>query len=264
MEDIYISDIEELKELLKNNYDKCLENINKDSDIKKYFSENYLKDYFSKVDKGNPDGDIDLYVYNLMDELDFRYTCEDNIGVYIEDDFEISDELPDDVMDELSDKYGYYQKFLQYKEKYFPSKVQSMRELKDCDDDIGKKTYLEWHIDYGNRDYPFVYIDGKVYKGEQGETHTQLINRVFLDKDNPDYDTDVQRMSVNEIKHITDANEVAFGHVCTGMALIDDNTTNCSVEEVKNAVKSELNVSKVYAYDYNEISVTRLAKLKEI
>ena len=40
-----IDDIYELKDLLGNNFDKCLEGIDKDSDISKYFSEEYLKNY---------------------------------------------------------------------------------------------------------------------------------------------------------------------------------------------------------------------------
>ena len=40
-----IDDIYELKDLLGNNFDKCLEEIDKDSDISKYFSEEYLKNY---------------------------------------------------------------------------------------------------------------------------------------------------------------------------------------------------------------------------
>ena len=89
-EEVYIDDIYELKDLLGNNFDKCLEGIDKDSDISKYFSEENLKNYFSKKDENNEDADIDLYVYNLMDELDFRYICEDNIGAYIDDEFEIA------------------------------------------------------------------------------------------------------------------------------------------------------------------------------
>lgn len=44
-EEVYIDDIYELKDLLGNNFDKCLEGIDKDSDISKYFSEEYLKNY---------------------------------------------------------------------------------------------------------------------------------------------------------------------------------------------------------------------------
>ena len=44
-EEVYIDDIYELKDLLGDNFDKCLEGIDKDSDISKYFSEEYLKNY---------------------------------------------------------------------------------------------------------------------------------------------------------------------------------------------------------------------------
>ena len=54
-EDIYIMDIDKLKELLGDNFNNCLNDINKESNISKYFSTEYLKDYFSKVDKENPE-----------------------------------------------------------------------------------------------------------------------------------------------------------------------------------------------------------------
>lgn len=262
MEDIYISDIEELKELLGDNFNNCLNDINKESNISKYFSTEYLKDYFSKVDKENPDGDIDLYVYNLMDELDFRYTCEDNIGAYIDDEFEMADDLPDDILAELSDEYGYYQNYLKCKDKYFPDTIEYMEDLKNKKDNIGESTFLTYKIDYGNREYPFVYVDGKIYKGKFMETHTQLVERVFL-KQKPN-DDDITRLDNNEMEKDVGSDVFAFGHICQEMAFIDNNLSNCTKEEVADALKSQTNVNKVYYYDYSDKQVTRLAKLKTV
>ena len=57
-EEVYIDDIYELKDLLGNNFDKCLEGIDKDSDISKYFSEEYNN--YSMID-----------VYNTSDNDDY-------------------------------------------------------------------------------------------------------------------------------------------------------------------------------------------------
>lgn len=263
MEDIYIMDIEELKELLKNNYNQCLKNIDKYSNMKKYFSEDYLKNYFSKVDKENPDGDIDLYVYNLMDKLDFRYICEDNIGAYI-DEFEMADDLPNDILAELSDEYGYYQNYLKCKDKYFPDTIEYMEDLKNKKDNIGESTFLTYKIDYGNRECPFVYVDGKIYKGKFMETHTQLVERVFLKQKPNNNDKDIQRIDNDTMEKDVGSDIFAFGHIAMNMAFIDDNLSNCTREEVADALKSQTNVNKVYYYDYSDKQVTRLAKLKSV
>ena len=259
-EEIYIDDIYELKDLLGNNFDKCLEGIDKDSDISKYFSEEYLKNYFSKKDENNEDADIDLYVYNLMDELDFRYTCEDNIGAYIDDEFEIADDLPDEILMELSDKYGYYQNYLKYKDKYYPDTIEYMEDLKNKKDNIGESTFLTYKIDYGNREYPFVYVAGKIYKGKSMETHTQLVERVFL-KEKPN-DDDIVRLDNDEMEKDVGSDVFAFGHMCQGMAFIDDNLFHCTKEDVAKALINQTDAKKVYYYDDSDKKVTRLAKLK--
>ena len=258
-EEVYIDDIYELKDLLGNNFDKCLEGIDKDSDISKYFSEEYLKNYFSKKDENNEDADIDLYVYNLIEDTDFLFTCEENIGVYI-DDFEVSENLPEDILTELSDRKGYYQNYLKYKDKYFPDTIEYMEDLKNKKDNIGESTFLTYKIDYGNREYPFVYVAGKIYKGKSMETHTQLVERVFLKK-KPN-DDDILRLDNDEMEKDVGSDVFAFGHMCQGMAFIDDNLFHCTKEDVAKALINQTDAKKVYYYDDSYKKVTRLAKLK--
>ena len=258
-EEVYIDDIYELKDLLGNNFDKCLEGIDKDSDISKYFSEEYLKNYFSKKDENNEDADIDLYVYNLIEDTDFLFTCEENIGVYI-DDFEVSENLPEDILTELSDRKGYYQNYLKYKDKYFPDTIEYMEDLKNKKDNIGESTFLTYKIDYGNREYPFVYVAGKIYKGKSMETHTQLVERVFL-KEKPN-DDDIVRLDNDEMEKDVGSDVFAFGHMCQGMAFIDDNLFHCTKEDVAKALINQTDAKKVYYYDDSDKKVTRLAKLK--
>ena len=259
-EEVYIDDIYELKDLLGNNFDKCLEGIDKDSDISKYFSEEYLKNYFSKKDENNEDADIDLYVYNLIEDTDFLFTCEENIGVYIED-FEVSENLPEDILTELSDRKGYYQNYLKYKDKYYPDTIEYMEDLKNKKDNIGDSTFLTYKLDYNNRENPFVYVDGKIYIGKNFETHTQLIKRVFL-KQGYDNDKDIQRIDNDTMEKDVGSDVFAFGHIVMNMAFIDDNLSNCTREEVADAIKSQTNVNKVYYCDCHDKQVTRLAKLK--
>ena len=258
-EEVYIDDIYELKDLLGNNFDKCLEGIDKDSDISKYFSEEYLKNYFSKKDENNEDADIDLYVYNLIEDTDFLFTCEENIGVYI-DDFEVSENLPEDILTELSDRKGYYQNYLKYKDKYFPDTIEYMEDLKNKKDNIGESTFLTYKIDYGNREYPFVYVAGKIYKGKSMETHTQLVERVFL-KEKPN-DDDIVRLDNDEMEKDVGSDVFAFGHMCQGMAFIGDNLFHCTKEDVAKALINQTDAKKVYYYDDSDKKVTRLAKLK--
>lgn len=259
-EEVYIDDIYELKDLLGNNFDKCLEGIDKDSDISKYFSEEYLKNYFSKKDENNEDADIDLYVYNLIEDTDFLFTCEENIGVYIED-FEVSENLPEDILTELSDRKGYYQNYLKYKDKYYPDTIEYMEDLKNKKDNIGESTFLTYKIDYGNREYPFVYVDGKIYIGKNFETHTQLIKRVFL-KQGYDNDKDIQRIDNDTMEKDVGSDVFAFGHIAMNMAFIDDNLFHCTKEDVAKALINQTDAKKVYYYDNSDKKVTRLAKLK--
>ena len=265
-EEVYIDDIYELKDLLGNNFDKCLEGIDKDSDISKYFSEEYLKNYFSKKDENNEDADIDLYVYNLIEDTDFLFICEENIGLYIED-FEVSENLPEDILTELSDRKGYYQNYLKYKDKYFPDTIEYMEDLKNKKDNIGDSTFLMYKIDYGNREYPFVYVDGKIYKGKSMETHTQLVERVFLkeksnDDDEKPNDDDIVRLDNDEMEKDVGSDVFAFGHMCQGMAFIDDKLFHCTKEDVAKALINQTDAKKVYYYDDSDKKATRLAKVK--
>ena len=106
--------------------------------------------------------------------------------------------------------------------------------------------------------------DGKIYKGKFMETHTQLVERVFLKQKPNNNDKDIQRIDNDTMEKDVGSDIFAFGHIAMNMAFIDDNLSNCTREEVADALKSQTNVNKVYYYDYSDKQVTRLAKLKSV
>ena len=121
-------------------------------------------------------------------------------------------------------------------------------------------------MDYGNRDGAFVYIDGKIISGYNGETHTELVMN-YIDKHKDEFNTDID---TNGITRITDSkmddvgfNDYAFGHLYYDMAFIDSYSGSIDISDVASQCKKKLSIDKVYYLDTTNDSVTRLAKYKK-
>ena len=130
--------------------------------------------------------------------------------------------------------------------------VQDANELAKLNDNINDTTNVsnEFSVDIGAREYPFIYINGKIKKGTAGTIHQMLIDEYLKE-----HDIDI-KMNRNT-ENIQD-NNLAFGHVSNNMAFIDTNI-NCNYDDIVSALANE-GFKKVYKYNYTEKEVTRLAK----
>ena len=179
-----------------------------------------------------------------------------------EQDFDIndySDTVSDAIHDlfdthkyEFEDVKPYQQIIVDYYASKSDNEVNSIINNEDNIGDTISVTDLD-SVDVWNRDYAFVYLDGKVSKGEIGQSHAQLLNSV-LESD----DFDFKRPKADEILNKTNSDSVAFGSVINNIGFIDA-CENCSINNVAEAAKSQLKLSKVYTYPDND-KITRLAK----
>lgn len=133
------------------------------------------------------------------------------------------------------------------------------------DDKIGDTTELHhsFDIDVGRRDYPFLYIDNKVYFGTTSDDiHGDLIQQYLQDIAQ---EQDVYRARYRSLDDINDYNSlnippdipIAFGHIYKNIAFIET-CENCTVEEVKNALGNKFD--KVYQFSKSENFIKRLAQ----
>ena len=129
-------------------------------------------------------------------------------------------------------------------------------ELDNNDDAIGRRipTKNIDHINDFNRDKPFIYYEGKIYFGkDSNDTHRDLVNMITGDDSNKSRNRRSVQNQINDEK-------VGFGHVVGDIAFVDDDTFNCSQEEVAKALKNESNINKVYTNPYyGESYFVRLA-----
>ena len=129
-------------------------------------------------------------------------------------------------------------------------------ELDNNDDAVGRRIPVKNinHINDFNRDKPFIYYEGKIYFGKDSNaTHRDLVNMITGDDSNKSRSRRSVQNQINDEK-------VGFGHVVGDIAFVDDDTFNCSQEEVAKALKNESNINKVYTNPYyGESYFVRLA-----
>lgn len=117
--------------------------------------------------------------------------------------------------------------------------------------DVGKLNV----IDILTRECPFVFYNGDIYKGNKGETHNQIMQRMFGEMDN-----DFFRPNPDDIENLDDNAPLAFGHIINNIAFVEeDELFNCSLNDVIKAVKSQLDVIKVYGINEGSTLMNRLA-----
>ena len=138
------------------------------------------------------------------------------------------------------------------------------KELKELNDEIGDEfeTGKLNIIDYFTREYPFIYYKGEVYVGQKGETHNQIMKRMFGDIG--EEDNDFFRPKLNNIENYNKEDAIAFGHVINGIGFVEFNEVhNCTLDEVAEAVKANTDVIKVYTTDTGRTStLKRVADLR--
>lgn len=198
----------------------------------------YICEKFS--DKFNID--IDDFSIDFMSEL----------ATYIDEDSGINSMITT-VLNNIMDSFNIHDKLT--------SPMQTIK----LNDEIGDVTELHhsFDIDVGRRDYPFLYIDNRVYFGnDSNDIHGDLIQQYLQDKAQ---EQDVYRARYRNINEINDYNQldipndtpIAFGHVYKNIAFIET-CENCSPEVVKNVLGSKFD--KVYQFSKVDNFIKRLAR----
>ena len=177
------------------------------------------------------------YIQYFLNKMDITATIDDVIK-YINTSLKshIYD-LIQVITEEVSKKVGNSDKY-------------SLDDISVIKDDIGNSGNISDYIDIGARDNCFVYINGNIVIGKsKNDIHQDLIIRYMLDNNiEPQNNFDPRMRTVDDLGGAFDnTTPVAFGHIYDNMAFIET-YENCTVEEVKNAVKT-YNFTKVYAYD---------------
>ena len=145
--------------------------------------------------------------------------------------------------------------------------VKSLDEVAESDDKVGDVFSLSDTIDYDTRDNAFIYIDGEIVESNNGETHSQLLQR-YLEENDKNVPQDLRdrdqyrasRPSVTQTKKMTNADDVAFGHIVDDCAFIEVVSGGATIDDVANACKKDY--SKVYQYDGDNIK--RVASSKKM
>ena len=125
-------------------------------------------------------------------------------------------------------------------------------QLANTDDQVGRKieTNNVDMIDIMNRSKPFLYVDGKIYIGKDGETHTDIMREL---------DMEVEGKRRPRLSELPEDVSFGFGHISNGIGFVDENARNCTAEEVAKAAIKEDGIKKVYTSPSGDKYITRLA-----
>ena len=248
--------------------------------------------------------DIDAYIEsieNLFEQYDIHLDEESDADIYeIADEFlleaddnKVINERIEELKDEYDKKYGSIPYFNEYGNYYNNTNdINAMDEVNMIDeeadysatpeeipyleDNIGEVVEVDGIIDIGTRDETFVYLDGEVFIDNSNTSHSQIIMQVLQDEDsnvevpNPG-DPNFFRMTKNRVRSLTDAEDIAFGHIIGDCCFIET-LENIDVNTVAKTLIDEVDydIEKVYQYNRDEdlakrvASNRRLAKLVEV
>ena len=125
-------------------------------------------------------------------------------------------------------------------------------QLANNNDQVGRKieTNNVDMIDTMNRSKPFLYVNGKIYIGKDGETHTDIMREL---------DMEVEGKRRPRLSELPEDVSFGFGHISNGIGFVDENARNCTAEEVAKAAIKEDGIKKVYTSPSGDKYITRLA-----
>ena len=273
--------------------------INNYNDLIASFDDEQLEDIVNNINFVSEDKIYNWLEINQIDTTDIDYQnlgcedyidfCYDSIAIDLIRTFEsqynmqISDSVCEDLIDKFLAVYPnnayfmcalklaknkYFREYNKEQKKIKKEFVNDFDDLHDYGDSVGDTTKIKdrQHMDYVNRDGAFVYIDGKIISGYNGETHTELVVN-YIDKHKDEFDTDID---TNGITRLTDSkmedvgfNDYTFGHLYYDMAFIDSYSGSVDISDIASQCKKKLSIDKVYFLDTTNDSVTRLAKYKK-
>lgn len=136
-------------------------------------------------------------------------------------------------------------------------------------DTLGTTTQLDedFDIDVNSRSCCFLYINGTLMISDYGEKHYQLINKYLHNNNIPhtSYVDAGRYRDINDIKknHNIDlpaSTPIAWGHIASCIAYIET-YQNVSLTTVVNKLLAYGKFRKIYLYNFNNQTITRLAKL---
>ena len=134
--------------------------------------------------------------------------------------------------------------------------VNDVDELIDNNDKIGDilKLTNNFDVDRTVRDKPFLYYNDRIFIGNAGEIHMDIIKREIINTDT----YNLRARSVEDLPGIDNNAAIAFGHIYKNMAFIET-CENCSYENVYPKLK-KYNFDKIYDYNYTGHTLKRLAR----
>ena len=164
----------------------------------------------------------------------------------------------DAIIDTANERINNY-----FNDKLVDKRIDNANEMNDLKDEVGTTTgIMDGNtIDMCNRDGTFIVINGKLIIGDDDSTHASLINKYIQENLNKEIDEELNYFRVRDTElfdEIDDNIPIAFGHIIGSNAIIET-CENCSINDIMPILK-ENNFDKIYSYNYNANSVTRLAK----
>lgn len=156
----------------------------------------------------------------------------------------------EDYIDDIPEEYQYID------DEDADNDKQDVSDLIDLDDDIGEMSIFNDQVDYKERDKVFMYFGGTIIYGDQGETHSQLMNHWLVEQGKEtitdDYDTQFagSRPTKRQVERATDSEGVAYGSIAEDIAFIEV-TEGCDPEDVMKALQKEGKYDKIYNYIRN-------------
>ena len=145
----------------------------------------------------------------------------------------------------------------------------SPEEVPDLDDETGDTTYINYRIDYDNRDYAGIYVgNGEFIFGDNGETHTEMLQAWLDEKANEDEEEQMElsskwhRVDADEVQEATGGECIAFCHVIGDCFFVDADSEmlNCDAEEVVDAAMKTGRFDKGYIYHSWDNTIYREAR----
>lgn len=280
-----------LKTCDKDKLNKLVEQIitEKISNIDDYFyiseDENFNKELYNNIKEDYTlydyliEMDPEIFGYELQETFDLDENFSNDFQTYVADNCKKFENKFESTLRKFIARHANEPGFNTYGEEYVDDidydyvdfyadeEIKDPTMLIDKNDKIGDSFEVLEDIDYMTREKAFMYLDGKIIEGENGWSHSQIINHYLKDNGqdtiSDDYDEKLEnsRPLVKQVKEFTGAEHVGFGHIVNDMAFIET-VRNCNVNDVKKALQENYNFKKIYMYVKNNYNsyVQRLAK----
>ena len=287
IEDLWFFDKEELQIIIDDMFPITDDESNYDSyrgihdliaeDIRTYYTEN-LDSYLSTIEELFEEYDIyfdedldDTDIYDIIDE--FLLEADDN---------KVINERIEELKEYYDQKYGSVPYFNEYGNYYGNTDdIDASEEINEIDeeadysatpeeipyleDNVGEVVDVDGIIDIGSRDETFVYLDGEVFIENGDMSHSQIIMKALQEEDkdveipNPG-DANFYRMTKNRVHSLTDAEDIAFGHIIGDCCFIET-LENIDANTVAKTLIDNLSydIEKVYQYNRSEYLAKRVA-----